>query len=128
MFSCILSKRLEERVVKGMKEGSNEVEISHLQFANDTILFLQEDEENFKNAISLLQAFEVVLGLKINRRKCSVSGINLEDREEVRLGRLAGCDVLCWLLTYLGMLLGGNPRSVNFWELVLEKIYKKLES
>jgi len=128
VLSCMLSKRLEEGVVKGIKVGSNELEISHVQFADNTIHFLQEDEENLKNVISLLQVFEVVFGLKINRRTCGVVRINLEDREEVRLARLVRCDVLSWPFTYLGMPLGGNPRSVSFWEPVVKKISKRLES
>lgn len=43
--------------VRGLKVGVEGVEASHLQFANDTILFLPKSKENFLNVISLLQIF-----------------------------------------------------------------------
>jgi len=104
------------------------VEILHLQFPNGTILFLQENEENLENIISLLQVFEVVSGLRINREKCGVVGINLENNVVDRLANFGGYNILSWPLTYLGMPLGGNPRTLCFWEPVLRKISKRLES
>lgn len=37
-----------------------------------------------------------------------------------------GCTVQQWPLKYLGMPLGGNPRSISFWDLVVERVNKKL--
>lgn len=39
------------------------LEVSHLQFAYDTIPFLHEDRNNLKYMLSILQVFEVVFGL-----------------------------------------------------------------
>jgi len=105
---------------EGLKIGSNEMEISYLQFANNTILFLQEDEGNLRNVIFLLQVFEVVSGLRINRAKCGVTDINIGDSDEDRLAMLVRCEVLSQPLTYLGMFLGGNPRTISFREAVLK--------
>jgi len=38
-----------------------------------------------------------------------------------------GCEIEKWPLKYLGMPLGGNPNSTEFWNLVLEKVKKKLD-
>ena len=40
--------------------------------------------------------------------------------------RIMRCDVKCLPITYLGIPLGANPRSVETWRLVISKIRKKL--
>lgn len=52
--------------------GKEGVEVTHLQFAGDTILFLPNNKENFKH---VLQIFEVVSGLHINLSKCGLWGL-----------------------------------------------------
>lgn len=41
---------------------------------------------------------------------------------------MAGCQILDWLLVYMGVPLGGNPRAATFWDLVVKKIYKHLDN
>lgn len=39
---------------------------------------------------------------------------------------ILGCEVGRWPIKYLGMPLSGNPKSVSFLDLVVEKVSKKL--
>ncbi|KAM7513904.1 hypothetical protein LguiA_003487 [Lonicera macranthoides] len=39
----------------------------------------------------------------------------------------SGCEIENWPLKYLGLPLGGNPNSLEFWNPVLEKVKKKLD-
>ena len=55
---------MEERVVKGFKVGRDEVSISHLQFADDTLFLLEAELDNIKNVNCLLKFFTVCSGLK----------------------------------------------------------------
>ena len=51
--------------------------------------------------------------------------------EEVVVNRLAaklGCEVGVWPLKYLGLPLGGNPNVAIFWEPVVNKVAKWLDS
>lgn len=42
------------------------------------------------------------------------------------LAEMISCNVDAWPIKYLGVPLGGQPRSTTFWDLVVEKVSKKL--
>lgn len=56
--------------------GRENVEFTHLQFANDTIFFLKEEDQSCNNLNLILESFCLLSGLKINKAKCSLVGIN----------------------------------------------------
>lgn len=39
---------------------------------------------------------------------------------------MIGCSLGDWPLKYLGLFLGGRPKSTTFWDPVVEKVSKKL--
>lgn len=55
------------RFVEGL--GKDEVEVSQLQFANDTLIFLPKVGRNVANYETILSCYEIVLLLKINYMK-----------------------------------------------------------
>lgn len=63
----------------GLLVGMEGLEVSCLQFANDTILFLPDDRENLQH-VMLLQIFEAVSKLHINLSKSGLVGINVQER------------------------------------------------
>lgn len=54
-----------------------------------------------------------------------MAGINVEESWINRLGCVIRCKVDNWPLKFLGLLLGGHPRSESFWDLVAEKVSRK---
>ncbi|KAK3193573.1 hypothetical protein Dsin_024883 [Dipteronia sinensis] len=58
--------------------GDNEVHVSHLQFTDDTILFLDPNREYLLNAKRILRCFELASGLKINFHKSCIARIEKE--------------------------------------------------
>ena len=40
---------------------------------------------------------------------------------------MSGCEVGAWPIKYLGLPLGSNPRKINFWEPVVNKVAKRLD-
>ncbi|KAL4361181.1 hypothetical protein GQ457_04G021940 [Hibiscus cannabinus] len=59
-------------------ESSREV-ISHLQFADDLIIFCGASETGIKNIVRILRGFELISSLKLNLQKSKLLGINLEN-------------------------------------------------
>ena len=55
-------------------------------------------------------------------------GINTEDDLLHNMATLSGCEVEIWPIKYLGLPLGGNPRKIDFWDLVVNKVAKRLDS
>lgn len=79
---------------KGFQVGSNKVNVSHLQFADNTLILLDE-EHNYGHILkSLIQCFELVSGLKVNWTKAICWGWLLSSRSV--------CKWLIYWVSYLG--------------------------
>lgn len=79
--------------------------------------------DSFRNILSLLSVFESISGFIINRSKCSLLGIHLNDVTLQDTASLAGCEVHLLPTSHLGLSLGHNPRLRSFWSPVLEKSF-----
>ena len=76
----------------------------------------------------LLHLFCTVSGLKINKAKCSLAGINSDCEKIKRMADSWGCEVGSWPIKYLGLPLWGRPRAITFWDPVVGKMEKRLQS
>ena len=113
--------------VKCWRLGKDKVMVSHLQFADDTIFFLEREGSSFKNLLTVLALFCSVSGLKINMSKSTIFGISVEEKMISALAESVGCEVGSWPNKYLGLPLGGNPCSKALWALVISKVAKRLD-
>lgn len=65
-FLHLLLDHVEKKgIFHGVTLNSN-FSLSHLQFADDTILFIKDDVHSIKGIKMVLKLFEVISGLKIN--------------------------------------------------------------
>ncbi|KAK2662605.1 hypothetical protein Ddye_001179 [Dipteronia dyeriana] len=114
-------------LISGESFNDDSMHITHLQFANDTILFLKPKIEYLLNAKQILRCFELASGLKVNFHKSCV----------VRVGRGISNEVMDWAavfkckkaslpIPFLGFPLGGRPGSKAFWDPLVDKIEKRL--
>ena len=65
-LSRLMERATEISFVKGWLVGRDNVMVSHLQFTNDTIFFLESEGASFNNLLKVLGLFCSGLGLKIN--------------------------------------------------------------
>lgn len=56
-------------IFKGVKVGRENVVVSHLQYADDTIFFGDWSRSNACNLMGILKCFEGVSGLRVNLNK-----------------------------------------------------------
>ena len=54
-------------------------------------------------------------------------GINMDHNLVDTLTSRMGCGVGSWPIKYLGLPLGGNSLSLEFWRLVIEKVARRLD-
>ena len=95
--------------VEGCNVGKDNMMISHLQFADDTLFFVEAEGPSFNNLLTLVGLFCSVLGLKINMAKSILLGLGVDEGSVTSLAELVGCEMGQWPTSYLGMPLGGNP-------------------
>ncbi|KAK2634652.1 hypothetical protein Ddye_029444 [Dipteronia dyeriana] len=65
-LSCLFRKTCNLGSISGASFRGNEVHISHLQFANDMILFIKPNVEFLRNTRQILGCCELAAGLRIN--------------------------------------------------------------
>lgn len=74
-LSSFLVKVRELGIISGFKIGRCKEVITHLQFADDTILFSSAKREEILAIKRILQCFQLVPGLKINISKNLLVGV-----------------------------------------------------
>ena len=99
--------------------------VSHLLFADDTILFCDANVEQILHIRLLLLSFQAVIGLKVNVHKSEMVPIG-EVVDVHALAEILGYRVGTFPMSYLGMLLGASHNSPSIWNPILEKIEWKL--
>ena len=121
--------RAEERgLIKGFLVGRNRTRVSILQFVDDTIFFSKAYMEHLQILKIIILVFRQVSSLKINLEKSSIPSINTSKEMVSRLGSIMDCQETDWPLSYLGLPLGENPNTKGFWDLVVEKVVRRLDS
>ena len=128
VLSCMLWRSVERGFIRGFQVGrdaQSNVSVSHLLYANDTILFCEAHPEQLLYTRMALTCFEAVIGLKVNMSKS----------EMVLVGEVAGLSALADLLychtrtlplQYLGMPLGASYKALAIWTPIVEKIERRL--
>ena len=124
VFSKMMKKAEGAGLLRGFRADGNRGEgvcVSHLLFADDTILFCNADEEQILHVRILLLCFQVVTGLKVNTLKSEVVPIGEVPNVHV-LAEILGCRIGSLPMTYLGMPLGASFKSPTVWNPILERI------
>lgn len=125
-LNILLSRAKELRIIKGVVVGGRGVNISHLQFADDIIIFCEAKWAKIVAMRRSLRCFEVVSGLKINFHKSLICGVGIEDGVVEEFAAKLNCLSHKLPIKYLGLPLGANPSRKQVWQPVVERIKKKL--
>ena len=128
VFSLFLKRAMDGGFMLGCRvKGRSEegVEISHLLFADDTLVFCQAFQDHLTYLSWLLMWFEAMSGLRINLEKSELIPVwRVENIDDLALD--FGCRVGNLSSTYLGLLLGAPFKSVSMWDGVEERFRRRL--
>ncbi|RVX19759.1 Transposon TX1 uncharacterized 149 kDa protein [Vitis vinifera] len=105
--------------------GGDGALVSHLLFADDTLVFCEASEDQMVHLSWLLMWFEAISGLRINLDKSEILPVGRVENSE-NLALEAGCKVGRLPSSYLGIPLGANHKSVAVWDGVEERFRKRL--
>ena len=102
----------------------NLVMVSHLLFADDTLIFCDADPTQIASLREILARFEEVSSLRINLGKSELVPIGVVHNMDVLVGML-GCRQSFLPLRYLGLPLGANFKELSIWNPILEKMERR---
>ena len=126
ILNGLLRKAMDYDFIETLQVGKDKVDLSHLQFTNDTIIFCPQKEESIKNYSRLLQCFEFMLGLTINFEISAIIPLNCNESWVRRVNNILGCGIGKLPMKYLGIPLGANPKRIETWKPIISRIEQKL--
>mgnify|MGYP003703573563 CR=1 FL=1 len=108
--------------------GQKEISATHLQFANDTIVFAEAEWMEVTTIKRILRCFEVLSRLKINFHKSHVCEAGVPKALVDDFATRLNCKRQSLPFPYLGLPFGANPRRKSTKIPVLNKFKSKLAS
>ncbi|XP_039003080.1 uncharacterized protein LOC120129709 [Hibiscus syriacus] len=128
LLHLMLSKAVDKGLFQGFVIGKpeNSIRLSHLQFADDLIIFCQSSLPQIKNVKRVLRIFSMMAGLHLNLAKSKLLGINMEEEVLTDWASQIGCSVGSSPTEYLVLPLGAKKNSVTLWDPVFRNLSAKL--
>ena len=104
---CLLKKAEEMNMIEAVYIGKDRVNLKHLQFAHDTLIFAPRDPRCITNYFRILDVFAMMSGLRLNYSNSCLISWNVNDHDWARdIARNVGCLQTKCPFTYLGFPLG----------------------
>uniref|UniRef100_A0A2N9I593 Reverse transcriptase domain-containing protein n=1 Tax=Fagus sylvatica TaxID=28930 RepID=A0A2N9I593_FAGSY len=128
VLSRMLHRTEEAGLITGFKAGSHQgegISVSHLLFADDTIVFCDADREQLLHLRMVLTCFEAVTGLGVNMGKSELVPVGTVPHLQ-HLAEILCCRTGTLPLSYLGLPLGASFKASSIWNPILEKIERRL--
>ncbi|EOY26200.1 Uncharacterized protein TCM_027627 [Theobroma cacao] len=80
MFNSLMVKTIEENIYSDIPISEKNLNLCHLQYVDDALLFYQPNLECLLNMKRVLRCFQIVLRLNTNFLKSSLLGVgNVEE-------------------------------------------------
>lgn len=107
-LSAMLTRASNAGIIQGLAPNLIDGGITHLQYADDTILLLQFSPGNLRNVRLILSCYEAMSGMKINFEKSEIFTVGLSEPDQKLAAATLGCKIGVFPMKYLGM-----PVSIN---------------
>ena len=127
-LSCLINRAIRGGFLTGCRirgRGANGIQVSHLLFADDTLVFCEASQQKMTFLSWLLMWFEAISGLSFNLNKSEILPVGRVENVELLAFEL-DCKVGALPSTYLGLPLVAPHKSVVVWDGVEERMRKRL--
>ena len=124
----MLLKAVNLGLIRGLLVGKDRIQLSHLQFADDTLIFCEAEEQYLQSIKELFLSFQSFSGLCVNYSKSGLLVLGKDEEWSLRMEQLMECRRIQLPFTYLGIPLGANTRKAASWQHVLDKVQQRLKS
>jgi hypothetical protein len=127
-FSRLIDKATNAGMLSGFSVGNLDrapMVVSHLLFADDTLIFCEADPAHLFHLQSILIWFEATSGLRINLGKSELVQVGEVPCLE-ELADILGCKTSKLPMKYWGLPLGAKFKSKDIWNPIIEKMERRL--
>ena len=128
VLNKILIQTANMGLFKGLQIGGKRETLTHLQFADDTLLFCEANELYLQNIKKVLLSFQSFSRLAVNYSKSGLIVFGKDDHWANRIARQLECKLVQLPITYLGVPLGANMRKLSSWQAVIDKVQSRLDT
>ena len=124
----LLKKAEANGEIRGVSICKNGPRVSHLFFADDSVLFCRAKEEECQNILALLSVYERGSGKKINRDKTNIFfSTNTQPDMQTQIQNILGVPAIRQYEKYLGLpALVGRAKKQSF-AYIKERVWRKLQ-
>jgi hypothetical protein len=112
--------------IKGLVPHLIEGGITHLQYADDTFIFLNMDDQSIIYTKFLLYCFENMSGLKINYQNSEVFALGCSEEEMTRVAQMFNCNIGHLPMKFLGVMVHNKHMSASDLNYVATKVEKRV--
>jgi len=128
VLNRVMIRAAEVGLFKGLQIGSHRETLTHLQFADDTLLFCEANEIYLQNLKKVLLSFQAFSGLAVNYSKSGLLVFGKGDQWANMVANHLACQLVQLPCTYLGVPLGANMRKMSSWQPVIDRVQSRLNS
>jgi hypothetical protein len=128
VLSNLLIKAQEENIIKGVKVAHGAPELTHLLFADDSLIFCRANDEEVKQVSNIITDYQNASGQLVNINKSEIM-FSKHVREEVKrsIHQILPMQQVKQFAKYLGMpTYIGRSKNQTF-QFLQDKIWKKLK-
>jgi hypothetical protein len=122
----MLSRASEAGIIQGVVPNLVDGVLSHLQYADDTVILLQYSTEMLRSVKLILSCYEAMSGMKINYEKSEIFTIGRTDEEQRVAANCLGYKIGVFPMKYLGMPVSSQKISKAQLSYVYDKTEKRL--
>nr|XP_051208064.1 uncharacterized protein LOC127323999 [Lolium perenne] len=126
-LSVILSAAASAGHIHGLVPHLLPGVITHLQYADDTLILIQGSDEDIANLKFLLMCFEDMSGLKINYHKSEVFVLGQRISERNAIANKLNCKLGNFPFLYLGLPISNRKLTLEQWLFLVRKLAAKIE-
>ncbi|KAK1294566.1 hypothetical protein QJS10_CPA16g00701 [Acorus calamus] len=123
VLSWMFHKAERARWLHRMQCGGSELSLSHVQYADDTMILCKGEMAEIDGVKFVISDFGWMSGLKVNWHKSVVFGVNLNEESVCAMADQLGCPVGFFPSRYLSL----TPISCNEWTPLVQRIEGRLD-
>lgn len=112
VLSELICDAFNRDIIHGFQVAPGGIVISYLQFADDTLLFINVEVDEIIKMFLILFTFEMLTGMKLNSEKSSIISLGADDIIDSLAAGL-GCKVEKFHIKYLRLPLGATSRNIS---------------